>query len=105
MPEQAALLQAKTGFWAELFTAPRLISFIVMVSGGAMWVQAFKSEVTQLRSEVASFKAEYQRSDTLRYELAAIREEQRQMREQLSRQGAQQEKMSEQLIGIRRDMR
>jgi Tfp pilus assembly protein PilO len=96
---------SKPSFWAELFTAPRLISFVVMLAGGAMWVQAFRSEVAQLRAEVASFKADYQRSDTLRYELSAIRDEQQRMRQQLDRYGAQQDKMAESVAGLRRDLR
>lgn len=93
------------GFWADLFTAPRIISFVVMLSGGAMWIQAFRSEVTQLRREVETFKSDYQRSDTLRLELQAIRDEQRSMREEQARGRAAQEKLSEQMTGLQRLMR
>lgn len=96
---------AKSGFWAELFTAPRIISFVVMLSGGAMWVQAFRSEVTQLRREVETFKTEYQRSDTLRLELQAIRDEQRYMREEQARSRVSQEDLVKQVTAMRRDLR
>lgn len=98
-------ITVKPGFWSELFTAPRIISFLVMLSGGAMWVQATRSEISQLRREVESFKSDYQRSDTLRLELQAIRDEQRALREGQQRTNEQQTRIVEQMIGLRRDLR
>jgi uncharacterized protein (DUF3084 family) len=98
-------LQVKAGFWGELFTAPRIVSFLVLMSGGVAWVQSFRNDVQQLRREVETFKAEYQRSDTLRLELQAIRDEQRNIREEQTRSRMQQEKLSEQMTGVQRLLR
>jgi hypothetical protein len=92
-------------FWGELFTAPRIVSFVVMLTGGAMWAQAAYSEIGQLRRDVEAVRREYQRSDTLTLELTYIREEQRRMRQEQERQSVQQDDMAKQLAGIRRDLR
>lgn len=95
----------RLSFWGELFTAPRIVSFVVMLTGGAMWAQAAYSEIGQLRRDVESVRREYQRSDTLTLELTYIREEQRRMREEQSRQREQQAEIAKQLAGIRRDLK
>ncbi len=92
------------GWWAELFTAPRLITFALCIGVGGMQVQQFRSELGNLRERVAKLetdlKIEYSaaRADVLGRDLTAIREEQTRLR-------MEQEKVRASLEGLRRDLR
>jgi len=97
-----AQIEVKRGFWAELFTGPRLVTFGICLVGGGAWVQALRSDVVQLRERVlvleqrvdrqAQTTAEtYMRRDNLTYELTAIRDE-------IARQRLQ-------IEGLRKDLR
>jgi hypothetical protein len=92
------------GWWAELFTAPRLITFGVCLLVGGMQVQAYRSEVGNLRDRVAKLetdlKNEYSaaRADVLGRDLTAIREEQTRLR-------LEQEKVRATLERLRQDLR
>jgi hypothetical protein len=92
------------GFWAELFTAPRLITFGMCLLVGGMQVQQFRSELGNLRERVGKLetdlKIEYSaaRADVLGRDLTAIREEQTRLR-------LEQEKVRATLEGLRRDLR
>jgi len=95
-------IEIRRGFWAELFTGPRVVTFCVCLVGGGAWVQALRSDVVQLRDRVLALEARvdretkinseiYMRRDNLSYELTAIRDE-------IARQRAQ-------IEGLRKDLR
>jgi hypothetical protein len=99
-------VEIKRGFWGDLFTGPRIVSFLVMLGMGffgfGQYVQGLKSEVASLRDRIFAIEVtlprDYQRKDTIEKDLAAIRREQ-------ETQGKAIEKVADAVDGLRKDLR
>lgn len=89
------------GFWADLFTGPRLVMFAFGIFVLGQQYSGLRSEIASLRERVVSLEIavprDYQRRETLEKDLTAIRDEQTRLRQAI-------EKTAEGVDKLRKDM-
>ena len=99
-------LDTKPGFWGQLFTAPRLASFGLMFALAAFTMgvsyAGLKNDIQSLRGRMNAIEIiiprDYQPRETLNWQLQSIRDEQARMR-------AAQERFTEAINQLRKDLR
>lgn len=87
-------VQLNPGFWRSLLSAPNLVALAIALVGIGVWYQSQREQIAGLTDRVVRLESRvdqeatnsalvYMRRDNMALELAAIREEQSRIREQL----------------------
>lgn len=101
MTEPQPQITVSKGFWAELFTGPRLVMFGFGIFVLGQHYSGLRAEITSNRERLTQLEItiprDYQRRETLEKDMQAIRDEQTRLRQAT-------EKMTEIVEKLRKDM-